>query len=441
MPSPTPKQLEAYGKLKDSQIKTLVYGGAAGGGKSWLGCEWLLQCCHYIPGSRWFIGREELKRIRQSTVITFYKVAKSHGFTDFFLNGQDNFIGFGNGSRIDLLDLRYMPSDPLYERFGSLEYTGGWIEEGGEVDFGAYDTLKTRIGRHLNAELNLKPILLVTCNPKKNWLYTEIYRPFKEGKLPEQVAFIQAYVQDNPYITRDYIEQLENTKDKAKKERLLFGNWEYDDDPAALCEYDKITDLFSNDFDTLKGQKYITADVARLGSDKICIGLWDGWRVKVKTFEKLRITESYEYIKRLQQENQVPLSHVICDEDGVGGGLVDMLGCKGFINNSRALPNPNAAGNEPENYENLQAQCAFRLAERINSNGLFIENASPKEQEEITEELEVLKQKHVDRDGKKGIVGKEDVKKLIGRSPDYRDMLLMREWFALQKERAMDFGW
>ena len=70
--------------------------------------------------------------------------------------GQYNYIEFYNGSRIDLLDLMYKPGDPFYERYGSIEYTGGWIEEGGEVNFGAYDTLKTRVGRHLNNELRVK---------------------------------------------------------------------------------------------------------------------------------------------------------------------------------------------------------------------------------------------------------------------------------------------
>jgi phage terminase large subunit len=103
--------------------------------------------------------------------------------------------------------------------------------------------------------------------------------------------------------------------------------------------------------------------------------------------------------------------------------LVDMLGCKGFVNNSRAL-------NE-ENYVNLQSQCAFKLANRINNNGIYIENAESMQQKDIIEELEQLKQKNIDGDGKKGIVGKDIVKSIIGRSPDYRDMLLMREWFEL----------
>jgi hypothetical protein len=47
-------------------------------------------------------------------------------------------------------------------------------------------------------------------------------------------AFIQALVQDNPWATEDYIESLRNTKDRVTKERLYFGNWEYDNDPTAL---------------------------------------------------------------------------------------------------------------------------------------------------------------------------------------------------------------
>ncbi len=149
------KQEHALKILTDNEHVELLYGGAAGGAKSWTGAVWLLFMCLCYPGSKWFIGRAELKRITQSTLITFYKVCNQYGVDDtlYKYNGQYNYIEFFNGSRIDLLDLQYKPGDPLYERYGSIEYTGGWIEEGGEVNFGAYDTLKTRIGRHLNNEL------------------------------------------------------------------------------------------------------------------------------------------------------------------------------------------------------------------------------------------------------------------------------------------------
>ena len=94
----------------------------------------------------------------------------------------------------------YKPGDPFYERYGSIEYTGGWIEEGGEVNFGAYDTLKTRVGRHLNNELGLKRKLFITCNPKKNWMYDTFYTPFKKGILPEYMYYLGCLVQENPFI-------------------------------------------------------------------------------------------------------------------------------------------------------------------------------------------------------------------------------------------------
>ena len=80
------KQKEAYAKLKDSKTKYILYGGAAGGGKSWIGCEWEMQCGYYLPGTRWFIGRNNLKDTRESVLITWGKVAKAHGFTAYKYN-------------------------------------------------------------------------------------------------------------------------------------------------------------------------------------------------------------------------------------------------------------------------------------------------------------------------------------------------------------------
>ena len=241
------KQEEALKILNDSIHVEFLYGGAAGGAKSWTGCSDLAFKCLAYPGTKWFIGRESLKRLRESTLITFYKVCKAYGIKtgrDFNYNGQDHFVEFKNGSRIDLLDLRYLPSDPLYERYGSTEYTGGWIEEGGEVNFGAYDTLKTRIGRQYNDKYGLLRKLFITCNPKKNWMYNTFYKPSQNNALPDNRIYLPCLVQENPFIESGYIEALLSTTDKVKKERLLKGNWDYDDNPNSLCSYDSIAAIF-----------------------------------------------------------------------------------------------------------------------------------------------------------------------------------------------------
>ena len=136
--------------------------------------------------------------------------------------------------------------------------------------------------------------------------------------------------------------------------------------------------------------------------------------------------EVAEIIKSFQIENQVPNSHIVVDEDGVGGGVVDILRCKGFVNNSSALENP--ITRKKENFDNLKSQCYFKLAQMINDSKLYI-NASGTMKEMIIQELEQVKQKAVDNDATKGIIPKDKVKALIGRSPDFSDCLAMRMVF------------
>lgn len=432
----TIKQTIAIDYLEDNTTEDLLYGGAAGGAKSVLGCYWQLKRRFKFPGSRGFIGRASFKTLKDTTLKTFFEVAKMQGIVrgkHFDLTGpwdkeNPNCIMFGNGSMIYLRDLAAYPSDPDFDELGSLEITDCFIDECGQVSQKAKDTLKTRIRYGLN-RWNLIPKALYASNPVKGWPYAEFYKLHRDGSMPTYRKFLQALVTDNPYAPKSYIQLLERLPEGPQKERLLRGNWEYDDDPTTLIEYDRILDCFTNDFDSLKGDKHITADIARLGSDRIVVGEWDGWRVKVKAYEKQRLNETHADIDTLRKQKSIPLSRIVVDEDGVGGGIVDYLGCHGFVNNSRALPNP--VTQEDENYRSLKDQCYFRMAERINRGGLFIECGDHEIQQLIIEELEWVKQYEMDKDGKKRVLPKDKIKEAIGRSPDFADMLMMREWFEL----------
>lgn len=446
------KQEEALMMLTDKETEEFLYGGGAGGAKSWTGCTWLLFMCELFPMTKWFIGREELKRITESTLITFYKVAKEYKCKSFKFNAQKNVIIFNNGSRIDLLELKYLPRDREYERFGSTEYTGGWIEEGSEINFGAYDVLRTRIGRHYNDKYGITAKILVTCNPTKKWLYKEFYKPAKEGLLKEGLKrFLQVLATDNPFIENGYIERLKRTKDKTKKERLLNGNWDYDGNPYALCGYDDISAIFENDHVNkdehgVKKQgveKYITADIARFGSDCARIGVWEGWDLIERiTFNISKTTEIQAAIESLRAKYQIPKHNCIADEDGVGGGVVDNCGIKGFVNNARPFKEiVTDSLMEIPNYVNLQTQCLFGLAEKINEHKINISaDISIEEMEEITEELGTIAC-DPSSTTKLTLVKKVKIKEDIGRSPDWRDMLLMRKYFdyAEGKMNALKF--
>lgn len=407
--------------------------------------------CYFYPKSRWFIARKELSRLKKTSYITFTKVCSHHKIPrdDWKLNSQDNYIEFKNGSHIDLLDLDYQPRDPEFERFGSMEYTGGWIEEAGEIRFGAFDVLKTRIGRHLNKEYDLPPKMLITCNPSKDWLYRLVYRPFRKNELPEEYAFIQSLYRDNPHTAKTYEKQLSGIRDKARKQRLMFGNWEYDTD-AGLIEYDAIIDLFTNTPEI--GSRYLTADIARYGSAKTVYMLWKGFQIiEVIVKQKQGIDDTTRDIQELLERRQIPYSHCIVDEDGVGGGVKDNLrGIKGFVANSVPLENPTSG--DKENYKNLKAQCGYMLADKINDRGIGFKTrddfgketgiVSETQKEEIIEELEQIRSKDVEKDAKLQLVPKEEIIENIGRSPDYSDTILMRMWFELKqtvKSRTWQF--
>lgn len=53
--------------------------------------------------------------------------------------------------------------------------------------------------------------------------------------------------------------------------------------------------------------------------------------------------------------------------------------------------------------------------------------------EHLIGELEQVKQKNMDKDGKREVMGKDEVKALISRSPDISDVIMMREYFELVK--------
>ncbi len=424
---PTPKQKQALGFLYDKTTEQIVFGGGAGGGKSWMGCEWIIAMCLNFPDVRYFIARNVLKRLKESTLKTFMKVAKFHGVDDTFAySEQKGIITFMNGSEVQLLELKRQPSDPLFEDLGSLEFTGGFIEEAGEIDFDGYDTIKTRIGRQMNVEYNIPIKLLITCNPKKNWLYFEFYKPWRANELPDDTKFIQSLATDNKHTAQDYVKNLKKIKNKSKRERLLLGNWEYDDNPFALYDFEEVANLFTNDW-VEKGKKYITCDVARHGVDKTIIIIWDGWRAeKIVTIDKSKITFVADEINKLRTKYKIPLGHIIADEDGVGGGLVDILNCKGFLNGSRPIEG---------NYANLKSECSFKLADYLQNMYLCCNES---EKELISQELEAIEEKGADKDTSKlAVNSREEVKNKIGRSPDYYSAIIMRVWFEIRKDNKL----
>ena len=112
------KQIIAWDALHDDETNEILYGGAAGGGKSFLGCLWAITYCLKYAGIRGLIGRSKLTNLKISTLNTFFEVAKLLNYDDYTFNAQSNIIKFHNGSEILLKDLFFYPSDPEFAALG-----------------------------------------------------------------------------------------------------------------------------------------------------------------------------------------------------------------------------------------------------------------------------------------------------------------------------------
>lgn len=456
------RQIEALNYLAtDSSVEQVLYGGGAGGGKTKLGCMWQIQRRIKYAGTRSLIGRSKLDTLKKTTLNTFFETAKDFGLIadkHYVYNGQTNVIKFYNGSEIVLKDLFAYPSKENFDHLGSLEILDYFIDEVSEVTEKAVNIVHSRCRHKLTyfchecsaPELNsaevtkhdvnqkpiewkckncnsnsmgLRPKGFLSCNPSKGWLYNEFYLRHKNNELPEHKAFVRALPQDNPFLPEAYILSLSRLPEYDRK-RLLEGNWEFDDNTDKLFSTEDLNRCFRSEI-LSNGKKYITSDIARYGKDRTIICLWEGLTIiRIVEMRRADLREVGEQIQKLARENNVALHNIIVDEDGMGGGLVDLYRMKGFVNGSKA---------KHPIYQNLKTECYYKLAENVERNNITITDFTYKEL--IIKELELIKRHRTEVDGKLQVTPKDHIKAVLGSSPDLADAIMMRMFFELNPSK------
>lgn len=454
------KQLLASLAWQNDAINDVVYGGAAGGGKTHWECSMCTLDAMRWPGTRYFLGRKELKTLMLTSFISLtqevfpaMKLVRDYHWK---FNGQLSVVSLRQQpgapwSTIDLLDLAYKPEDPLFDRLGSRPYTRGFIEEASEIQFKAYDVLRTRVGRWRNKELNIKGKMGLTLNPSEDWPYRLFYRPWEKAGRPidpnkplvsmkgeldgvpveRTFVFIPATSKENPDLTRDYLINLATISDPVLKARLAEGDWEFSNASDVLFNSKAVADLFENTA-TFSEEKYMTVDSARMGGDKIVRKFWRGWNCyKIKWQVKKRTDQTAEIIRNDLKAEGIPRQNCLIDDPG--GGVVDQVpGSIQFVGASS--PYGKIGEMEvKEQYENLRTQCVYFASKMVEERKASVTEKDIQIREWLAEELPKFKRRDADKDGKLKVSKKEDIKDALGRSPDFGDTFWMRSYFDLRE--------
>jgi hypothetical protein len=176
------------------------------------------------------------------------------------------------------------------------------------------------------------------------------------------------------------------------------------------------------------GEYFITADIARMGKDRTVIVIWHGLTIiEIIELTKSRVNETADRIKVLQGKYSVKTQSIICDDDGIGGGVNDILRCKEFRNGGKA--------NDSDRFPNAKNECYFKLAEYFEQGKIGC--AVLEKKEVIMKELDAVRREKPNGDTKLTVISKDKMKVLLGgNSPDYADALMMRMHFETHVARG-----
>lgn len=248
--TPSPPQLEF---LRDRH-RFVAYGGARGGGKSWVVRLKAILLCSRWPGIRVLVMRRTFPELTANHVQPLQLMLSPLGVK---YHQQDHVFRFPNGST---LRMGYCDNDGHLSQYQGVEYDVIFFDEA--TNF-REDWIE-RILPSVRGVNGFPKRAYFTCNPGgPGHAYIKrlfVDRHYKPGEVPEDYSFIRARVTDNAVLMRtqpDYIKTLQGLSPKLRR-AWMDGDWnvlegqvfeEFRDDPAHYSDrvWSHVIDPFEPD--------------------------------------------------------------------------------------------------------------------------------------------------------------------------------------------------
>ena len=226
VPNLYPKQEE----FCKSKAKYTCYGGARGGGKSYVARIKAVLLALYYPGIQILLLRRTLNELRENHVMPLQKELKCKQNDRIAqYKSQEKVFDFPNGSRIVL---GYCDNEADVLQYQGQAYEAIFIEEATHFTEFQFNCLKESNRLSGQCKKQIKPRMYLTCNPGgvgHAWVKRLfIDRDYTENENPEEYKFIPALVYENEYIMKndpDYVKALESLPEDRKK-AMLYGDWD-----------------------------------------------------------------------------------------------------------------------------------------------------------------------------------------------------------------------
>lgn len=218
LPPPNKKQ-ERFLRCK---AKYICFGGARGGGKSWVVRVKAFKLAMKFPGIQIMIMRATFPELEANHVRPMLQMIpkKLRNY-----NTSKHLMTFNNGS---FIQFAYCANESDLERYQGTEYEIIFIDEATHHDEIIFTKLKA-VNRSTRAGYPKR--IYLTCNPGgKGHAWVKrlfIDKAYKDDERPEEYTFIQSLVTDNAALMKAQPEYIQTLKSLPPKLRAawLYGQW------------------------------------------------------------------------------------------------------------------------------------------------------------------------------------------------------------------------